>query len=60
VGWLLLPKAFRATQAGSTSRRTAAWKVIKRLDVVGVVLVMGALSLFNLALTGRSRSMQHE
>lgn len=58
VGWLLLPKAIRAKQAGSISRNTAAWKVIKRLDVVGVVLVMGALLLFSLALTSKSFSAQ--
>ncbi|KAI5454811.1 hypothetical protein NCC49_003693 [Naganishia albida] len=51
AGWLLLPKAPNLQHSTSTSRLTVIGNLLRRLDLFGVVLVMSALLLFNLALT---------
>ncbi|KAJ9099734.1 hypothetical protein QFC20_005612 [Naganishia adeliensis] len=51
LGWLLMPRAVRARSPATSPGWKSAVEMLKRFDLVGVVLIMAALLLFSLALT---------
>lgn len=53
LGWLLMPRAVRARSPATSPGWKSAVEMLKRFDLVGVVLIMAALLLFSLALTSK-------
>lgn len=58
-GWILMPRAVRPRSNIQLPPRSIV-ELVKRFDLLGVVLIMAALLLFNLGLTSKSPSLKIE
>ena len=52
--WILLPTRCTLESTDKGSIRGSTKEIIKKLDLIGVFLIMASLLLFNLALTSKS------